>query len=102
MDVMRTMGLDKIRETAGAANARYGRDFLMKHLPLFDQLKIKRQHREIAAARAPRRLVSREFFFRKTLAVIFGKDWRRNRQNVSGTAIGNFSFCIVHCFQDWL
>src|SRR5437867_4084310 len=50
MDVMSAVGLHEIRKAARAADTGYGRDFLMPHFALFDQLEIKGEHREIAAA----------------------------------------------------
>ena len=70
MNIMRAVGLDEIRKPARAANARDGRDLLVPELALFDQLEIKREHGEIAAARAPRRVIGGDFFFGQTFAFV--------------------------------
>ncbi len=76
MDVMHAVGLDEIRKPAGAADAGDGGDFLVPQLALFDQLEVKREHGEIAAAGAPRRVVGGDFLFGQALA--FGSRQRRD------------------------
>ncbi len=51
MNEMRAVRLHEIRKAAGAADARDGRDLLVMNLPLLDQLEVKREDGEIAAAR---------------------------------------------------
>ena len=65
---MHAVRLHEIRKPAGAADARDGRDILMPHFALLDELEIQREHREIAAAGAPRRMVGGDFLFRQALA----------------------------------
>ena len=67
---MRAVGLDEIREAAGATDARDGGDFLVPHLALFDQLEIKREHGKIAATGTPRRVIGGNFFLRETFALV--------------------------------
>ena len=62
MQEVRAVRLHEIREPAGTADAGNGGDLLMPQLALFNQLEIQRQHREIAAAGTPSRMVGDDFF----------------------------------------
>ena len=62
----------KYGKPAGAADAGDGGDLLVPHLALFDQLEIKREHGEIAAAGAPRRMVGGDFLFGQAFAFVAG------------------------------
>ena len=57
MDKMDAMGLHEIRKAAGTTDTRHRRNLLMPHFALLDQFKIKREHRKITAAGAPRRVI---------------------------------------------
>src|SRR5206468_4001222 len=63
VNVMRAVGLHKVWEAARTADAGDGGDFLMPQLAPFNQLEIKSEHREIAASRTPRWMISGDFFF---------------------------------------
>ena len=92
---MRAVRLDEIRKAAGAADAGDGGDFLVPELALFDQLEIKREHGEIAAAGAPGRMVGGDFFFGQALA--FGVGTARGVTAVMlPRAGGNFSDGCTH------
>src|SRR5258707_9231314 len=80
MDVMRSMGLDKIRETARAADASHGGYVLVPNLSLLDQLEIESQDGKIAATGAPGRVIGRNFLFRECFA--FGL-WQRDGNNIA-------------------
>ena len=96
VDVMHAVRLHEIREPAGAADAGDGRDFLVPDLALLDELEIKREHGEIAAAGAPRRMIGGDFLFRQALALGAGR--RRRRGDVCGR-VGNFSNGFTHKFK---
>ena len=100
MNEMRAVRLHEIRETAGAADARDGGDFLVPHLALLNQLEIKREHGEVAAAGAPRRMVGGDFLFGQALAFLRRRHNGRvgNGSDVAGVAIGNFSSENAHRF----
>ena len=68
MDIMRAVCLHEIRKAAGATDAGDGGDFFVVHLALFNQLEIKREHGEIAATGAPRRVIGGDFFFGQAFA----------------------------------
>src|SRR5215471_6914944 len=53
MNIMGAVGLNKIGKATGTTDAGHGSDFFMVHLALFDQLKVKGQHRKIATPRTP-------------------------------------------------
>src|SRR5262249_47340907 len=63
MDVMSAMSLHEIRKTAGATDARHGRDLLMPQLAFLDQFEIQSEHGEISAARTPGGMIGGEFLF---------------------------------------
>src|SRR5215831_4616501 len=86
MNIMSTVRLNEIRKAAGATDAGDSGDFLMPHLALLDQLKVKRKHRKIAAAGAPRRVIGADFFLGQSFAC-FSRD-RLDRSNVTA-ASGN-------------
>src|ERR1043166_7701176 len=69
VDVMHTVRLDEIRETARATNARNGGDVFMPKLALFDQLEIKRENGKVAATGAPGGMVGGQLLFAQRLAV---------------------------------
>ena len=64
MDVMGTVRLHEIGKTALATNPGNSGDLLVPNLALLDQLEVKREDREIAAPRAPSRVIGRDFFLR--------------------------------------
>ena len=66
------------------------RDLLVPQLALLDQLEIKREHGEIAAAGTPRRMVGGDFLFRQALAL----GARRRGRNGNGFR--------AQVFQQWL
>src|SRR5437762_12781928 len=79
MDVVSAVTVDEIRETRRAADARdrgdvFTRDLL---LPLLHQLEVQRQHAEIAAARAPRRMVRGHFLLREWRSFVERRNDRR-------------------------
>ncbi len=85
VNVMRAVRLHEIREAAGAADARNSRDLLVMNLPLLDQFEVEREHGEIAAARAPRRMVGGGFLFRERLAIgVRERCWRGQRGGDAG------------------
>src|SRR5262245_61063883 len=69
MDKMRTVRLHKVGKATGTANPGNGGDLFVPELPLFNELKIEGQNREIAAARAPCWVVGSEFLFRQSFAL---------------------------------
>ena len=73
VDEVGAVSLDEIREPARAADAGDGGDLLVPEAALLDQLEIERQHGEIAAARAPGRVVGGDFLLRQRLAVGVGE-----------------------------
>src|SRR2546425_4882232 len=77
---MGAMRLHEIRETARTSDAGDGGDLLVPQLALFDQLEVKRQHREVAATGTPRGMIGGEFLFCQPLALGVGE--RRNRGDV--------------------
>ena len=80
VDEMRAVRLHEIGEAARAADARDGRDLLVPYLALLDELEVKREHGEITAAGAPRRVIGGDFLLRETLAFRVGnrRDGRGN------------------------
>jgi hypothetical protein len=96
---MRAMGLDKIRETAGAADTGHSSDFLVPDLALLDQLEVKRQDGKITATGAPGGMIGDDFFLGKAFAIAAGEDWRGNAGDVAVSAIGNFGFGFAHWFK---
>jgi hypothetical protein len=95
VNVMRAVRLHEIREAAGAADARDGRDFFVPDFAFFNQLEIEREHGKIAAAGTPCRMVGGDFFFGQTLA-FFRQSRRGDGSYISGGAIGNFGQGIAH------
>src|SRR5438105_4163014 len=82
MNVMRSVRLDEIGETARAANARHGGDFFVPHLALLDKLEVQRENGEITTARAPCRVIGCNFFFSQTLTVFIRENGWWNSQDV--------------------
>src|ERR1039457_3818106 len=87
VNVVGAVGLHKIREPAGAANAGNGGKLLLPQLPRFDQLEVKREDGEITAAGTPGRMVGGDFLFRQRLAV--GAGWKHGHIGRDG---GEFSY----------
>jgi len=92
MDVMGAVGLNKIRKPTRATDAGDGRNFFMPHFALFDQLEVKREHGEIAAARAPRRMVGGHFLLGQPFALLRGD----RRHGCQIPARGQFEFRFAH------
>ena len=80
MNVMHAVRLHEIRKPAGAADARDGRDVLVPHFALLNELEVKREHREIAATGTPRRVIGGKLLFRQPLAL--GTGHRRHGRNI--------------------
>src|SRR5271155_5842886 len=96
---MRTVRLDEIWKPAGAADTRDGRDFFVPQLALFNQLEIKREHGEVAAAGTPSRMVGGDLFFGQALAFLKRRhDGRVDDGEVAGITIGKFSGESAHVF----
>src|SRR5215207_9379843 len=66
---VRAVRLHEIREAARASDAGHGRDLLVIDFSLLDQFKVEREHREISAARAPRRMIRSNFLLGQAFAV---------------------------------
>lgn len=62
MDIMRSMRLHKIRETARASDTSHSGDLLVVNIPLLDQLVVDCEYGEITAAGAPRRVIGGYLF----------------------------------------
>ncbi len=92
VNVMHAVRLHEIGKPARAADARDGGDFLLPQLALLDQLEIKREHREIAAAGTPRRMVGGNFLFRQALALGAAAPAAQRRTG----------FAARRVFQQWL
>src|SRR5882672_9761692 len=86
VNVMRTVSLHEVGEAAGAANAGDGGDLFVPQLALLDQLEVKREHGEVAAAGAPRRVIGGNFFFRETFAFSIGDGGNRHAGDVASGA----------------
>ena len=76
MNVVRTIGLNKVGKPARATDAGDGGDFLLPKLSLFNEFEIKGEDGKVPAAWAPRRMVGDNFLFRQSLA--FRRCWRRS------------------------
>ena len=72
---MHAVRLDEIREAAGTTDASDSRDLLVPELALLNQLEVKGEHGEIAAARAPGGMVRGDFFFGQPFAFGVWKRW---------------------------
>src|SRR5688572_2904795 len=83
MNVMRAVSLHEVRKAARAPDAGDGGNLLVPYLPLFDELEVKRQHREVAATGAPCRVIGSDFFFGEALAFVGQQGHRRNARQVS-------------------
>lgn len=70
MDVVRAVGLHEIGKTARATDARHGRDLLVPEFALLDELEVKREDGEIAATRAPCRVIGGDLLFGQTFALV--------------------------------
>jgi hypothetical protein len=79
---------------------RHGRDVLVPHFALLDQLEVKREHREIAAAGAPRRVIGGDSFLVRPLRSVPGR--RRRRGNPAlRNALGYFNNGFTHKFKSF-
>jgi len=63
MDIVGAVGLNKVWKATRATDPGDRGNFFMLQFALFDELEIKREHGEIAAAGAPGRVVRNELFF---------------------------------------
>jgi hypothetical protein len=73
MNVMRAVRLHEIGKAARTTDAGHGGDLLVPELALFDQLEVEREHGEIAATGAPRRVIGGDFFFGQAFAFVCGQ-----------------------------
>jgi hypothetical protein len=67
-------------------------NFLVPQFALFNELEVKREHREIAAAGTPRRVIGGDFLFRQALALEIGG---RRRDGISLCGTGARTSVIV-------
>ena len=102
VDVMRAVGLHEIRKPAGAADAGDGGDLLVPELALLDQLEVKRQHGEIAAAGTPGGMVGGDFLLGQRLAFGGrGHGRRRDGGEVAGDCSDGISVVICAHRSTW-
>src|ERR1043166_2839462 len=96
VDVMRAVGLHKVREPTRTANPCHSRDFLMPELAFFDELEIEGEHGEIAAARTPGGMIRGYFFFGQPFAFFRGwHGWRVHTRDVAA-ARGDIGGGVAH------
>ncbi len=69
MDEVRTVRLDEIWKPRRAADAGDRADLLVPDFAFLDELVVKRENREVAAAGAPRRVIGRRLFFGQSFAI---------------------------------
>ena len=63
VDEVHTVGLNKVWEPTAAADAGDGDKFLLVEAAVLDELEVQSQHRKVAAAGAPCRVIGNEIFF---------------------------------------
>jgi hypothetical protein len=72
VDVVAAVGVDEVREAGRAADSRHGHDALVGVLEFLEDLVKDREHGEVAASRAPGRMVPGEVLAGEGLAHLGG------------------------------